>query len=88
MLQPVIDALLKPVLAWMAAHPGAVLLLASAYYVGMNAIAAMPEPRQDATERYRFWYTFLHGVAGNLPRVFPGLRFPRKSDNPTPGAQQ
>lgn len=54
-----------------------VIELAVAYYIGSNISAALPTPVDSDSKLYHATYNSLHGVFGNLPRIFDWLRFKR-----------
>lgn len=55
-----------------------------AYWIGSNFISALPSPSQTSNGFYKFFFTLMHGLAGSIPRVIPGLRLP---SDPTKDSQ-
>jgi hypothetical protein len=47
-----------------------------AFWLGSNFVTALPSPDQNTAGWYKFTFTFVHGLAGSLPRLFPALRLP------------
>lgn len=45
-------------------HP--VISALSAAFVYSNAVGALPPPEQNASRVYRYFYSFNHGLAGNV----------------------
>lgn len=62
------NALVSLFLASVAHHP--VYWALGAYFMFSNLVAALPTPAQSASNGYKFWFAFLHGIAANLPRAF------------------
>jgi Na+-translocating ferredoxin:NAD+ oxidoreductase RnfD subunit len=55
-------------------HQGACLF--GAYFIFSNAVSSMPSPDEKSGKGYIWAFGFLHGLAGNLGRVF-ARKFPQ-----------
>ncbi len=53
--------------AWIAAHRALAAVLA--FWMASNFVGAMPTPNDKSGMVYRFFFAFLHGLVGSLPRV-------------------
>jgi hypothetical protein len=62
-------------------------ILVIGYWVGSNAISAMPMPDTTSSKAYGWFFKFSNGLAANFSRAFAG-KIPGTDDvMPLPGAQ-
>jgi hypothetical protein len=62
-------------------------ILVISYWVGSNAISAMPMPDTTSGKAYGWFFKFANGLAANFSRAFAG-KIPGTGDvMPLPGAQ-
>lgn len=50
-----------------------------AFWLASNFVSALPSPDQGSAGLYKWFFSFSHGLAGSLPRIFPNLRLPSDS---------
>lgn len=75
-------ATLVSIWSFIAAHQTASALIT--FWLGSNFISALPSPNQQSGNGYKFFFSFMHGLAGSLPRLLPNLRLPGDPSRGTP----
>lgn len=55
-----------------------------AFWLGSNFISALPSPNTNSGSGYKFFFSFMHGLAGSLPRLLPMMRLPGDPSRGTP----
>lgn len=72
----------ESIVQWVSNHQ--VISSGLAVLIVTNFVAALPSPNNSSNSFYKFFFAFVQGVLGGLPRVFPALRLP---GDPTRGSQ-
>lgn len=76
---------------FITAHQTSAALIA--FWLASNFVSSLPSPNNSSVGFYKWFFAFLHGLSGSLPRVFPGARifndptrdsgtYFQKADNP------
>lgn len=65
----------QAVVTFVMQHKEAAIAVA-VLWIFSNVVTALPSPDQSSGKGYKFFFTFMHSVAGGLPRFLPSLRLP------------
>lgn len=67
---------------FIVAHQTVVALLSA--WIGSNFVSALPSPDTSSGKPYKFFFSFMSGLSGSLPRLLPNLRLPSDPTRTSP----
>lgn len=70
------DQVMGIVVGFISGHPYATLGIIAGLWLLSNVASALPSPSQSSSGFYKFFFAFMHGVTGAIPRILPFLRLP------------